>query len=576
MQRAIEQAGSVFTGWISTCLFCLDSSGDGERARHQQAIKQRGAEREMQICHSQPHLVPPMKLVVYDDLPSPGPPSPSSSFPSWIMDEGRNLVSRASTRASMSFRRRSTAPLRISAPTDFRVVAGTSATLPTRALSTAPAQRPYRPLELSFQSPANRLPELPHFNDFNFDFGLDNDQPQAAAIARPPKAFSFMTDISYQCRPQTVVSHTRRPSSSFSVPRKPVGSGSRRSSLATLELLMERKTPGPTPTRHPLIPHFSVRSSTTSVATGLATTTFPSPSPPTWLDSTVGVGSPSLSNNTPSRALQSHDATASASTIHRNPKPATPQSQNLAQSKSLPSLPVPNKTYERVSTPVDTGAGIDVDNQHRPFSPTMTMTTPNPSLPPSRSSRVTQWLLQQTTATFTPPKTPTSTSPPSFQSATPSSSSRKPSLSLSSSLSDKLSMRIRSRTLSGSTIAPSTPTVPVPVPVPAGVKTTAVSDPPPPPSRATTATARTSTLDSRIEKDFEISGPYPYASTYPFPRQARTQTQSSAQPQFHPAPTIHEAQQHTNLNFDYYAYGHHHHQGNDYDHHRQSAIGVAF
>ncbi|CBF69693.1 hypothetical protein AN6327.2 [Aspergillus nidulans FGSC A4] len=576
MQEAIEQAGSVFTGWISTCLFCLDSNGDGERAHHQQAIKQRGAEREMQICHSQPHLVPPMKLVVYDDLPSPGPPSPSSSFPSWIMDEGRNLVSRASIRASMSFRRRSTAPLRISAPTDFRVVAGTSSTLPTRALSTAPAQRPYRPLELSFQDPANRLPELPRFSDFNFDFGLDNDQPQAAAIARPPKAFSFMTDASYQSRPQTFISHTRQPSSSFSVPRKPVGSGSRRSSLATLELLMERKTPNPTPTRHPLIPHFSVRSSTASVATGLATITFPSPSPPIWLDSTVGVGSPPLSNNTPSRALQSHDATASASTIHKTLKPATSQSQYLTQSKSLPSFPIRNKTYERVSSPVDTGMGIDVDTQHHPFSATMPMTTPNLSLPPSRSSRVTQWLLQQTTAISTAPKTPTSAPPPTFPFAPPSSSSRKPSLSLSSSLSDKLSMRIRSRTLSGSTIAPSTPTVPVPVPVPAGAKTTVVSDPPSPPSRATTATARTSTLDSRIEKEFEIPGPYSYASTYPFPRQARSQTQSSTQPQFHPAPTIHEVQQQTNLNLDYYAYGHNHHPDNDHDHHRQSAIGVAF
>ncbi|KAL5001269.1 hypothetical protein BDV10DRAFT_13837 [Aspergillus recurvatus] len=580
MQRAIEQAGSVFTGWISSCLFCVDSNGDDELARHQQVMEQRGAEREMQICHSQPHLVPPMKLVVYDDLPSPGPPPRSSSFPSWVMDEGRNLASRASSRASMSFRRKSTTPLRISAPTDFRVVAGTSTTLPTRALSTAPAQRQYRPLELSFQSPANKLPELPRFSDFNFDFGLDNDQPQAAVIARPPKAFSFMTDVSCQSRPRTLTSHTHRPSSSFNLPRKPVGSGSRRSSLATLELLMERQAPGPTPMRHPLVPHFSVRSSTTSVATGLATTTFPSPSPPTWLDSTVGVGSTPLSNNTPPRTLQSHDATASAPIIHRTLEPLTPHAQALTESISLPPLPIPNKTYERVSTPVDLGTSIDVDPGHRPFSPTITMPTPNPSIPPSRSSRVTQWLLQQTTATATatPPKIPTatSTSTPPFPFTSPSSSSRKPSLSLSSSLSDKLSMRIRSRTLSGSTLAPSTPTMPVPVPAsaPVGSKTTAISDPPPPPSRATTATARTSTLDSRIEKDFEVSAPYPYASAYPLPRQGQPQTQSSTQPQLQP--TIHEAQQHSNLNLSYYAYGHHHSHDNDHDHHGHSAIGVAF
>ncbi|KAL6237347.1 hypothetical protein BDW75DRAFT_86861 [Aspergillus navahoensis] len=575
MQRAIEQAGSVFTGWVSSCLFCIDSIGDDERTRHQQALKQRGAEREMQICHSQPHLVPPMKLVVYDDLPSPGPPPRSSSFPSWVMDEGRNLASRASSRASMSFRRKSTTPLRISAPTDFRVVAGTRTTLPTRALSTAPAQSPYRPLELSFQTTAKRLPELPHFSDFNFDFGLDNDQPQAAVFARPPKAFSFMTDVSHQSRTRTVTSHTHRPSSSFNLPRKPVGSGSRRSSLATLEWLMERQAPGPTPIKHPLIPHFSVRSSSTSVATGLATTTFPSLSPPARLDSTMGVGShsPPLANNTPPRTLQSHDATASASIMHRTLEPSTPQGQ--ARSKSLPPLPIPNKTYERISAPVNAGTGIDVDTEHRPLSPAMA--TPNPPIPTSRSIRITQWLIQQTTATaaVTPPKTPTSTSTPPFPCTSPPSSSRKPSLSLSSSLSDKLSMRIRSRTLSGSTLAPSTPTMPVPVPVPApaGLKTTAVSDPPPPPSRATTATARTFTLDSRIEEELEMSTPHPYASAYPFP-QCQTRTWSSTEPQLQP--TIHEAQQHTNLNLGYYAYGHHHSPDSDHDHHRHSAIGVAF
>ncbi|KAL4974794.1 hypothetical protein BDW66DRAFT_79804 [Aspergillus desertorum] len=574
MQMAIEQAGSVLTGWVSSCLFCVDSNGEDERTRHQNALKQRGAEREMQICHSQPHLVPPMKLIVYDDLSSPGLPTRSSSFPSWVMDEGRHLASLASSRASISFRRKSTAPLRISAPTDFRVVAGTRTTLPTRTLSTAPAQRPYRPLELSFQSPTNRLPELPRFSHFNFNFGLDNDQPQAAAIARPPKAFSSMTDLSYQIRPCTVTAHAHRPSSSFNLPRKPVGSGSRRSSLATLELVMERQASGPTPKWHPLIPHFSVRSSTTFVAAGLAPTTFSSPSPPTRLNSIVGVDSPPLSNGTPPQALQSHDATASASVIHRTLESSTRRTQALIQapnpSKFSSHLPIPNKTYEHVSTPVNTGTGIA-------FSPTMTTATPDLSIPPSRSNRVTQWLLQQTTTTVpaTPPKTPPSTSTPPFPFTSPSSSSRRPSLSLSSSLSDKLSMRIRSRTLSGSTLAPSTPTVPLPAPVPAqaGLNTTAVSDLPPPPSRATTATARTSTLDSRIKKDFEMSAPYPYASALPFHRQSHTQTQSDTQPQLHP--TIHEAQQHTNLNLGYYGYGHHHSPDNDQEH-QHSAIGVAF
>ncbi|KAL4780355.1 hypothetical protein BJX76DRAFT_338120 [Aspergillus varians] len=500
MQRAIEQAGSGFTGWISSCLFCLDSSGDDERAHHQQAMKQKSAEREMQICHSQPHLVPPMKLVVYDDLPSPGPPR-ASSFPTWVMEESKTIASRASSRPSMSFRRKSTAPVRISAPTDFRRVT----TLP--AISTVSSE--YRPLELSFESPVNRLPDLPRFSDF----GLGEDQPQQAPIARPPKALSLMTDFSYQTRPRT-----HRPSSSFNLPRKPVGSGSRRSSLATLELLMEKQDP----ISHPLIPHFSIRTSTASVATGLATTTLTSR--PTWLDSTVG--SPPLSSKLLPR--KSHDATAS--TNNKIPKPTTPQDKSLPPIPTKNSLASGRHCYEPPATPVDNG----------PPEPST-----NPS--PSRSSRVTQWLLQQTT-------TPTS-------------------------LSDKFPMRIRSRTLSGSTIAPSLNNIDTAIPRAFKSPTTTTATATPPLSHTTTAatmttttTARTSTLDSRLEKDFASQYPCPN----PFaPRRPQSSTISDEHIREHP--TIHEAhhQHHspnsTNSNtFDYYAYDYHH------DHHRHSAIGVAF
>ncbi|KAL4933345.1 uncharacterized protein BDV17DRAFT_107142 [Aspergillus undulatus] len=511
MQRAIEEAGSVFTGWISSCLSCLDSSGNDERARHQQAPKDRGAEREMQICHSQPHLVPPMKLVVYDDLPSPGPPR-ASSFPTWMLEEGRNLASRASSRASMSFKRKSTAPVRISAPTDFRRVT----TLPP--ISTASTG--YRPLELSIHSPVNRLPELPRFSDF----GVDEGQAQQAPIARPPRALSTMTDYSYPIR-----RHTHRPSSSFNLPRKPVGSGSRRSSLATLDLLTERQVQ--VPFAHPLIPHFSVRSSTASVATGLATTVYTSPRP--WPNSLVA--SPPLSNNFPRRA--SHDVTTSTTNINNNHKPQTPQD------KSLPPVPA-QSGYESPSTPVATTGPAE------PFA--------SADHPPSRSSRVTQWLLQQSNT----PKTPASTRP---------STPRKRSLSIS--LSDKLSMRIRSRTLSGSTLAPSISSPP-PGCGSSGSKTadTSTSTPPTTIATMTTATARTSTLDSRLalEKDLEASYSYPYP-IYPF---APRQTQSSilSDEHVHSHPTIHEAQQQYSPNpnhaFDYPNYA--------YDHHRHSAIGVAF
>ncbi|KAL4874670.1 hypothetical protein BJY04DRAFT_203357 [Aspergillus karnatakaensis] len=490
MQRAIEQAGSVFTGWISSCLFYLDSGGDDDRSRHQQAMKQKGAEREMQICHSQPHLVPPMKLVVYDDLPNPGPPR-ASSFPTRVMEEGRNLASRASSRV-----RKSTAPVRISAPTDFRRVT----TLPT--ISTVSSR--YRPLELNFQSPANPLPDLPRF-----EFGFEQDHSHQAPLARPPRALSTMTDFSYQSR-----SRTHRPSSSFHLPRKPVGSGSRRSSLATLELLMERQVP----ISHPLIPHFSTRSSTASLATGLAPSVHTSP--PTWPDSIVG--SPSFTN-VPSRV--SHDAAAPP--IPSIPKPPTPQD------KSLP--PVPTKTprssghhyYEPPATPVDNVAGVSALH---------------PS--PSRSSRVTQWLLQTSTSLKT------STDSPQHP--------RKPSLS------DKLSMRLRSRTLSGSTLASYGNTISAP----GGLKAAPTTPTPPlshtitPATTMTLNTARTSTLDSRYDKDFEM--PYTFA-----PRQTHSSSFSDEHARTHP--TIYEAQQQQQQHsldnsFDFYTH----------DHHRHSTIGVAY
>ncbi|KAL1855140.1 hypothetical protein Plec18170_004556 [Paecilomyces lecythidis] len=183
----------------------------------------------MAVCHSQPHLVPPMKLVVYDDLPSPGPPPRSSSLPSWL-NEGRNLASRASNRASMTLRRKSTARLTIGAPTDFRRVQ-------------PPASRVdgFRPLELSIYMPGNRLSDLPEFDEFQLD---GNGQPSV-----PPRAVTPTPTIER--------SFSKFQNSSFQFARKPVGSGSRRSSVATMDLLLDLRRPSAT--ADPLIPHFAVR-----------------------------------------------------------------------------------------------------------------------------------------------------------------------------------------------------------------------------------------------------------------------------------------------------------------------------
>lgn len=205
----------------------------------------------MKICHSQPHLVPPMKLVFYDNLPSPGPPSRSrvSLLPT-LIGEGRNLAAKASSRASLLVRRKAPKRPTISAPTNFRRVEPPQSRVGSGS---------FRPLELSIYMPGNQLPDLPEFDKFSLD-GLRQPSP-------PPKAVTSQFDM-YRAR--------RCQSATFNLPRKPVGSGSRRSSLATLELMTERERQAP----NPLIPHFStlVRSPP-PVGTSVTTRTRPLSAP---------------------------------------------------------------------------------------------------------------------------------------------------------------------------------------------------------------------------------------------------------------------------------------------------------
>lgn len=154
----------------------------------------------MKICHTQPHLVPPMKLVFYDDLPSPGLAPQSSNLSHWVA-EGRNLASRASNRASINtlWRRPSRKPT-ISQPSDFRRVNPPPARLDN-----------FRPLELSIYRPGSQLPELPTFGDFDLEGLEEPKEPKPPPRARSPGA-------------------RHRSQSSFQLPRKPVGSSPRPSS----------------------------------------------------------------------------------------------------------------------------------------------------------------------------------------------------------------------------------------------------------------------------------------------------------------------------------------------------------
>ncbi|KAJ5540884.1 hypothetical protein N7494_005960 [Penicillium frequentans] len=232
---ASEQAGSLFTGWIRSCLSCLSPGEKGQDALPSESY---GVKREMEVCHSQPHLVPPMKLKVYDDLPNPkiNHTRNSHSLSSWL-EEGRNLASRASNRASLttSRRRHPSTPLKISGPSDFRRVESFH--------DSVAVVSKYQPLDLSIHRSGHRLSDLPSFDSFR----LDEDH-QFPVLAVPPRALSHQSIRHRRCLSTTSV---------FTVSRKPVGSGDRRS-LGSMRLTIEPEYQKPVHIASPLVPHFSV------------------------------------------------------------------------------------------------------------------------------------------------------------------------------------------------------------------------------------------------------------------------------------------------------------------------------
>ncbi|KAJ5129778.1 uncharacterized protein N7515_005817 [Penicillium bovifimosum] len=234
---ALEKAGSLFTGWIRSCWACLAPEEDCQTSRKVESNA--GVEREMNVCHTQPHLVPPMKLVVYDDLPSPSihhhrVSLSRGSLSSWIND-GRQLASRASNRASMSLKRTSTTPLTISAPSDFRRVQSFY-DHPAPSYHCPPAPT-YQPLDLRIHRSGHRLSDLPSFETFEFDDGT-----QRKTLSAPPRALTTSTGVRDRHRQMSLV-----------LSRKPVGSRNRRS-LGNLEPLLAKE---PVRITSALIPHFS-------------------------------------------------------------------------------------------------------------------------------------------------------------------------------------------------------------------------------------------------------------------------------------------------------------------------------
>ncbi|OJD24021.1 hypothetical protein ACJ73_04616 [Blastomyces percursus] len=198
---SMEQVGSGLKQWLA-CLACIWHQG--EEKAHEGPVHDMGVAREMKLCHHQPHLVPPMKLVFYDDLPGLGR-SRSSSISYWV-SEGWTLASKATDRVSTgrkSTKRSSHTPT-ISDPSDFRRLNPSTSRL-----------EPFRPLELSIHQPRNRPSDLPKFDLFDIDIPSKFD----SSCPKPPqKVFSPLDNPSIHSTPVP----------SFKIPRKPVGSLSRR------------------------------------------------------------------------------------------------------------------------------------------------------------------------------------------------------------------------------------------------------------------------------------------------------------------------------------------------------------
>lgn len=143
------------------------------------------------MLYQQPHLVPPMRLTVFDSLPPTPGLRPQSQLSQW-MTQGRNLASRASERASVSIKKKaSMRPL-----VRNRGAAKSADDLPMRR------HREFRPLELSIYLSANRLSDLPQFDLINFT--------ESGEIAMPPRAL-------LRCKSEEVFP----PSFTVPLPRKP-------------------------------------------------------------------------------------------------------------------------------------------------------------------------------------------------------------------------------------------------------------------------------------------------------------------------------------------------------------------
>ncbi|KAF2122326.1 hypothetical protein BDV96DRAFT_468348, partial [Lophiotrema nucula] len=227
------------TPWLAISFGCCASSRDVDEDSAAALRDRANGETEMRICYDQPQPISRPRAE-----PNYARPSTSHSMGRQISQwaaSGKDFATRASSRASVHTltrpRRSHSKPrLTIGAPMNFRHDGGfgggdriqsmlDDAPMPVRR------RRSFRPLELSiYIDPDNRLSDLPDFLHLEWEALPAGLESPAHAVVRDRDS-----------RANSIISNPS--TASYMIQRKPVGSGSRRSSVQSQSDLLQHSRP---------------------------------------------------------------------------------------------------------------------------------------------------------------------------------------------------------------------------------------------------------------------------------------------------------------------------------------------